>query len=565
LPFWEIKEQSEQKVNEIVKLSGLPEIAVRVLINNGLTDLEKIKNFLNIKAENMHSPFLFKDMEKAVAIIKAAIFKNEKIAIYGDYDVDGVTSVALLYLYLSSKGVEVSFYIPDRSDEGYGINKSALDKLKNDGVDLIITVDSGITACEEIAYAYEIGMQVIVTDHHECKTQVPVCEAVINPKVDEGYPFSGLAGVGVAFKLVCALEGEDNTTAILNNYGDIIALGTVADVMPLVDENRIITSIGVSKLNKRNGILGIRALLYAAGIEKSKKVNTSTISFVLSPRINAAGRMGSAQKALELFLADTPDSSLEIAQHLCRENTARQETENVIYTQAIEQFKSTYDPDKDLVCILHGENWHQGIIGIAASKIADRFNVPTILISTQDGIGKGSGRSIKGFNLYEALESCKDCLIKYGGHELAAGMSICVDKIPEFKEKINRYASENIDKSLLNPVICAECRADLKDINIETINTLKRFEPYGVANPDPVFYLDNVEITYTSAVSEGKHTKFSAFSENGNIPAIFFNQKFSEFSFKAGDKIDIMCRFDINEFKGAKTPQMLVKAVRAHQ
>ncbi len=564
MPLWEIKQQPQKKVDELAELSGLPEIAVRVLINNGLTDYNKIKRFLNIKAVNMHSPFLFKDMGKAVARIKSAIFKGEKVAIYGDYDVDGVTSVALLYLYLSSKGVNVSFYIPDRSDEGYGINKGALEKLKNDGVKLIITVDSGITACEEIAYAYEIGMQVIVTDHHECKTQVPECEAVINPKVDEGYPFSSLAGVGVAFKLVCALEGENSATAILNNYGDIIALGTVADVMPLVDENRIITSIGVSKLNKRNGNLGIRALLYAAGIEKTRPVNASTISYVLSPRINAAGRMGSAQSALELLLADNPDSALELAQYLCKQNISRQETENIIYTQAIEQFESTYERDKDLVCILQGENWHQGIIGIAASKIVDRFKVPAILISTQNGMGKGSRRSVKGFNLYEALEKCKDCLGKFVGHELAAGLSICVDKIPEFKKRINEYAVQNIDKDALTPIISAECQADLKDINIDTISALKRFEPYGVANSEPVFYLENVEITGASGVSDGRHTRFSISSEKGNIPAIFFNQNFSEFSFKAGDRIDIMCKFDINEYKGAKIPQMSVKAVRAH-
>ena len=564
--LWVIKEQPEALVTEICAYSKLPELMVRVLISNGLTEKKEISAFLNINPGFLHNPYLLNGMDKAVSRIKKAIFNNEKIAIYGDYDVDGVTSVTLLYLYLSSKGADVSFYIPDRADEGYGINCGAIDKLAEKKVTLLITVDSGITASDEIDYAAKKGMEVIVTDHHECNNELPHCVAVINPKIKgSGYPFQGLAGVGVAFKLVCAIEGEEQTTTLLNNYGDLVALGTVADVMPLIDENRIIVSVGLSKFNKRQIRLGLRALLYAAGIEKTKPVTTVTIGYVLAPRINAAGRLGSAESAVNLLTEDRPPESLALAEHLCEENSKRQQTENTIFLEALELFEKTVDLSKDSVAVLCKEGWHHGIIGIVASKIIEKMNMPVILISIENGEGKGSGRSIKGFNLFEALENCKDLLLRFGGHELAAGLTLPEKNIEEFIRKINEFAKSHIAEEMKIPKIYSECAFDIDSVSLEDINTLKRLEPFGISNPMPVFYGENLILTNVSPVSEGKHTRLSIKGKTNELTAIWFGKKFDEFLFTCGQNIDIMCNIDVNDFKGFCKLQLIIKDMRLHK
>ena len=387
---------------------NLLNLAQMVLLARGMKNREQVMEFLRTDLSMLLDPFLIPDMDKAVCEIKDALANNKKIAVYGDYDVDGVTATCAIVKYLESQNARYEYYIPDRMSEGYGLNMQAIDTLRNNGVDLLITVDSGITAIEETAYARNLGMRVVITDHHECKEELPDAEAVVNPRrLDSNYPFKELAGVGVAFKLLCALERNNKTIEeMMTLYGDIVAIGTIADVMPLVSENRAIVANGL-KLLERTKNKGLYALMKKLNIY-GKTITASNVSFMMAPRINAAGRLGGAATSARMLLTDDEREAAELADLLCDMNAQRQEAENDIYKEITARMESEFDKENDKAIVLWGENWHNGVIGIVASRLAEKYSAPTVLISLDNESGKGSGRSIKGFNLYQALEKNRE-------------------------------------------------------------------------------------------------------------------------------------------------------------
>lgn len=562
---WQFREIDEAACASIARECGLRPLTARLLANRGLFEKSDIESFINKDSMPLYDPFLLKDMDKAVSRIEEAIEKKQRVCIYGDYDVDGVTSTVLLYLYLRSRGLECEYFIPERISEGYGLSLPVIEKMKG-RVDLIITVDTGVTAVAEAEYAKSIGIDMVITDHHSCRETLPSATAVVNPhREDSAYPFRNLAGVGVVFKLLCALEG--NTEKILELYSDIIAVGTVADVMPIIDENRRITGEGLKRLASTDNY-GLVALMRRAGIVKygkiAKKITSATVGYVLAPRINAAGRIACASRAVELLLTRDEAEADVIAEELCEINKLRQATEQKIYEQAVELINSSGSDDRFLVLAYDG--WHQGVIGVVASKIAERYSRPCILFSLDGDIAKGSGRSIKGFSLMDALSACGDLLTEYGGHELAAGLSIERSKIDEFRKQLNEYAAPLLIKSDDAFPIEIECEASFADLDEKGIDEMLRLEPFGLSNPQPVLVMKNVELRDIVPLSQGKHIRFRAVgTENGktqSINAVSFGTAFDSFPYGEGDVCDIAFTVDMNEYMGMRTPQMFVKALR---
>ncbi|MBO5869218.1 MAG: single-stranded-DNA-specific exonuclease RecJ [Clostridia bacterium] len=562
---WQISEIDDALCEKISKECKLSPLTAKILINRGLYTKEEIEVFLNKDSIPLYDPFLLKDMDKAVERITQAIEKKQRICIYGDYDVDGVTSTVMLYLYLCSRGVECEYFIPERISEGYGLSLPVIDKMKGK-VDLIITVDTGVTAVAEAEYAKSIGIDMVVTDHHSCREVMPDAVAVVNPhREDSEYPFRNLAGVGVVFKLLCALEGS--TERILELYSDIIAVGTVADVMPIIGENRRIIGIGLQKLAETEN-LGLLALMRRAGIvkygKKVKKITSATVGYVLAPRINAAGRIACASRAVELLLATDSQEADVIAEELCEINKLRQVTEQTIYEQAVELIEQSYLDDRFLVLAYDG--WHQGVIGVVASKIAERYSRPCILFSLDGDIAKGSGRSIKGFSLMDALSSCGGLLVEYGGHELAAGLSIETSKIDEFRKKINEYASQLLDSTDCAVPLEIECEAKFSELTEKGIDEILRLEPFGLSNPQPILVLRNVTLHDIIPLSQGKHVRFritGSENERGySLNAVYFGMPFDNFDYCEGDKCDVVFSVDINEYMGSRSPQLFVKEIK---
>ncbi len=553
---------------------------------------EGVNAYINRDTGEQRDPRLLNDMDKAVCRILEAVKTGEDIiAIYGDYDVDGVTSVSLLYLYLTSLGLRVGYYIPSRNDEGYGVNRSAINKLYSRGVTLIITVDTGITAIDEVEYAKSLGIDMIITDHHECRPELPNALAVINPhRHDSEYPFSELAGVGVAYKLACGIElarcpetGKTEFEAqrhILLEYGDLVAIGTVADVMPIIDENRMIVSMGLKIIEARPR-LGISALIEASSNKTSysaqKKDITSTfIGFTIAPRLNAAGRMGNAAVAVELLLAEDKDTAVQIAVDLCETNRLRQSEENKIVDTALEKIDEEWNLHikNGGVIVLADDEWQQGVIGIVASRITERFGMPAILI-TFDGsvplgcdespvdLGKGSGRSIKGFNLVNALSECSDLLEKYGGHELAAGLSIRRGNLDKFREKLNSYAKPILDN--LERIQVLEADRELRSTEL-TLDFAKEItlliEPCGPQNPTPVFVMTDVTVISVRGIGAGKHIKLTFEKDGRSFTGLFFGVAESEASYKLGDLVDLMFNVSVNRFNGNTELQLILIDIR---
>ncbi len=562
---WHINEADDAVCIRVAEECGLRPLTARLFANRGMVEKNEILAFLDKDNMPLYDPFLLKDMDKAVARIEKAIAEKQKVCIYGDYDVDGVTSTVLLYLYLRSRGLECECFIPERISEGYGLSLPVIEKMKGN-VDLILTVDTGVTAVAEAEYAKSVGIDMVITDHHSCRETLPDAVAVVNPhREDSEYPFRNLAGVGVVFKLLCALEGDTNK--ILDLYSDIIAVGTVADVMPIIDENRRITGVGLKKLSDTEN-LGLLALMRRAGIvkygKKVKKITSATVGYVLAPRINAAGRIACASRAVELLLTDDEAEADVIAEELCEINKLRQATEQKIYEQAVEMIENLYLEDKFLVLAYDG--WHQGVIGVVASKIAERYSKPCILFSIDGDVAKGSGRSIKGFSLMDALSACGDCLIEYGGHELAAGLSIDIANIEAFRSAINKYASEILADCDQASPLEIECEAKLSELTEKGIDEILSLEPFGLSNPQPVFAIRNVVLKDIVPLSQGKHIRFRICGvENGrnySLNAICFGVPFDSFAYCEGDTCDVAFTADINEYMGTRTPQLFVKSVK---
>ncbi len=559
---WVINGAAKDAAAALRAESGFLPLTARLLCSRGLDTADKVADFYDTSRLSFYDPYLLKDMDKAVARIREAIEKKERVCIYGDYDVDGVTSTTMLYTYLSSLGVETTYFIPERMNEGYGLSRSAIERFAGN-VDLLITVDTGITAVAETEYAKQFGMDMIITDHHSCRDILPDAVAVVNPhREDCEYPFKKLAGVGVVFKLLCALHGNSNE--ICERYGEIVAIGTIADVMPIVGENRLIAAIGIENLANTK-YHGLRALMEQVGIFKNgrkvKKITSSTIGYVLAPRINAAGRITSAVRAVELLLADNEADATRIASELCEINKLRQSTELDIYNQAISQINDQH-ADKTAF-VLSSDGWHQGVIGVVASRITEKYSLPSVLFSFDGDIGKGSGRSIKGFSLMDALAECSDLLLEYGGHELAAGLSIERKNLPAFTERLNAYAQQHIKKNELVIPLEIDCEASFGELTLRQAEDIQRLEPFGLSNPVPVFILNGVTVKGVTPLSGGKHMKIRVSDGGRNeITAVYFGMSADSFSFCEGDKCDIAFSLEINEFMGNSAPQLLVKGMR---
>ena len=564
--IWTVGGYDEEKVNELISALSLKEFLAKVLVAKGFDTPEKASEYLNSSINSLADPFLLKDMDKAIDCIKRAVSNKEKIMIYGDYDVDGITSVAALWRYLTFKGADVCYYIPQRVNEGYGLNTAAIQKFADDGVKLIITVDSGITAHEEIAFAHSLGIKVVITDHHECREELPEAIAVVNPhRSDSEYPFRELAGVGVVFRLICAYEGNKNLSNICAKYSDIVALGTVADVMPIVGENRIIVKHGLASLeNTKNK--GLCSLIEQTFSERKsaqrKNITASSIGFGIAPRINAAGRIGDVNQALKLLITENKAEADEIATYLCSVNRERQLVENIIFEQAVEQIESNHDFDNDKIIVLVSDSWHLGVIGIVASKITERYKLPSILISVDGDVGKGSGRSVKGFNINEAISACKHLLIKYGGHELAAGLTIDKDNVAEFRKAINEYAKKTFDFGSVCNYLNADFEIGLSEVTVDHAKQLHELEPFGLQNPHPMFFIKDATISELYSIGEGKHLKL-ILEKNGFLAtALYFGMPIENFPFAEGDKADFMATMDINDFRGTLSVQLVIKDAR---
>ncbi len=559
---WKFKNEAvtSVKVADAAQKTGVPLLVSNILLNRNVA-VGDFKNFLLKSKQGILNPMTMLDMDKAVHRIDKAIKENESIAIYGDYDVDGITSTALMHSFLKELGANVKYYIPDRKDEGYGINIMAVNKLVKEGVKLLITVDCGITAIGEIEFAKLQGMDVIVTDHHTCKERIPTAAvAVLNPKRDDDeYEFDALAGVGVAFKLALALSMyfKMDTGKVFDDYAELAAIGTVADVVPLMSENRIIVEKGLAIL-QNTARYGIKALLEIAGVG-DKKVNTSTIAFALAPRINAAGRLGTAKTAVELLLTDSMDKAQQIARELDESNKERQQTEHEIHRQAIEMIEKDKDFEKKSVIVLGKEGWHNGVIGIVASRLVEQYHRPCILVSIDNGIGKGSGRSVGNFNLFDALLHCEELLTNFGGHAVAAGLGINADKLSEFDKMINKYAKENLTAEDMVPVVKIDCILGGENLNLRTAKLLLALEPYGMGNETPIFAIKDVTVYEISSVgADKKHLRMQVEKDGVRINAIGFGMGEIVRTLNPGDVIHIAAKLDINSFRGNDNVQLVL-------
>ena len=555
---WQIYETDDEKVRELKEKYKINSLLAAILVNRGITDEEKIRKFLEPTRQDFYNPYLMKDMEIAVNRIIKAIECQEKVIIYGDYDVDGITSITVLKKFLKDVGLEVSYYIPNRLDEGYGLNKNAVEKIVNEGYTLMITVDCGISGIDEIDYANSLGLEVIVTDHHEPGESLPKALAVIdNKRKDSTYPFRELAGVGVSFKLCQAigmkLELKEETYL---KYLDIVCIGTISDIVPLVDENRVITKLGLL-LVKQTKNLGLKSIIDSSGYTK---INSSTISFGVAPRVNACGRMGKAEEALELLLSTDIYKVNELTKKLNEHNRKRQEIEKFIYESAIEKIEKNH-LNENRTIIVGGEGWHHGVIGIVSSKITEMYFKPSILLSFEEnGIGKGSGRSIPGFDLHDSLMKCQNTLEKFGGHSMAVGVTIKKENLEEFSKEFEKVAAdEKIEE--IPQVLNIDAKVDLNLIDKEMIDSLKELEPFGEANKMPIFAFKNLRIDSIRALSEGKHLKLTLKEDNRIINAIGFNMGTLAEEYKIGDKIDVAGVLEINTFNGVDNLQINIKDV----
>lgn len=553
---WQIYDVDEEKVNKISEEFKINKLLSSILVNRNIEEKD-IKVFLNPTRENFHNPFLMPDMEIAVNRIIKAIENREKIIIYGDYDVDGITSITVLKSFLEDRGIQVGQYIPNRLDEGYGLNIPAVKKISDQGYTLMITVDCGISGIEEIKYANSLNIETIVTDHHEVGDTLPEAIAVVDAKrKDNQYPCRDLAGVGVVFKLIQAIGIRLNLEEKeYLKYLDIVCVGTISDIVPLVDENRVIAKLGLMLVNQTRN-MGLKSLLMSSGY---KNIDSNTISFGVAPRINACGRMGHADEALNLFLSRDIYEVNELTKKLNDYNKLRQEIEKKIYEEAIEQIENNKLKEKSAI-VIGGENWHHGVIGIVSSKITDLYFKPSILLCYEGELAKGSGRSIPGFDLHDSLMKCQDVIEKFGGHAMAIGITIKKENFNKFYEEFNKIVKDaKIDEII--PIINIDAKINLNEINKQIVESLKELEPFGESNKMPIFAFKNLKIDSIRALTEGKHIKMTLKDGNTVINAIGFNLGHLADEYRIGDKIDVAGTLEINSFNGVDNLQINIKDV----
>ena len=565
---WKLSEKREDIQSLFVREFKLNPIIAQILINRNIVDLDTARRYLNSSLHDLHSPFLMKDMKKGVERVIRAIQGGEHIAIYGDYDADGITSLAVLYRFLQVIHEHVQYYIPDRVSEGYSLNRTAIDSLKGRNVSLIITVDCGVSDREQIEYASSLGMDTIVLDHHEVPPQIPDAAAVINPnRSDCPFPFKQLAGVGIVFNFLIALRGglrnigfwSNRTYPNLRDYLDLVALGTIGDLSPLVDENRIFARIGLELINEDRRV-GLKALRDTAGLGNTA-IDSSVASFAIIPRINAAGRVGTPEDAVRLLLTDDPAEAQRLAARLETCNRERQRLEKTIFDEIIARIHSMGDTKDKGALVLASPEWHPGVIGIVASRVVDRFYRPTILISLKDGIGKGSGRSIAEFNLYEGLKLCDPLLISYGGHRYAAGISVKEGDIERLSEVLGGIVKEGLVVQELIPETFIDAQCSLNQITHELVSQFDRLAPFGTRNPEPIICARNVQVSYPTVVGN-KHLKMRVYGDGVSCSSIWFNKGDYAQDIE-GVRLDIAFTPQINYWNGSSNIQLKVRDITA--
>ena len=552
--IWNVNEPDVRAVNSLCS-NGYAPLAAMILASRGILNSTQAHSYLDCTAP-LPDPFLMTDMDKAAGRVGLAMAREEKIAVFGDYDVDGITSTCLLTDFLRRHGADVVSYIPGRLEEGYGLNPIAIHQLHREGVRLIITVDCGITAVAEAELCRELGIDLVITDHHECKDVLPQAAAVVDPhRPDGGYPHKNLSGVGVAFKLAAALCGDQEE--VLRDYADMVCLGTVADVMPLQGENRVFVSRGLQSLS-RTRRPGIAALMAESGCDP-KNVSSSSIGFMLAPRINAAGRMGQIDLALELFLTDDPARASEVAKQLCDLNRQRQAVESEIYNQAVSMLPAGQPPE---AIVLADESWHQGVVGIVASRIAEEYACPTFLICLDGEHGKASSRSHGGFNLFSSLTTLSSLLESYGGHELAAGFTITRSNIPEFRRQICQLAADFYQDDTPRTALDIDCAIPAELMTISNIESLAVLEPCGNSCPKPVLMMKNLTVERITMVGGGRHMRLRLRCGRSSINGIYFSASPETVSIQPGDLVDVAFTPQINEFRGERSVQMNMLDIR---
>ena len=558
---WTLKYKGEVKETNLSKKINIsPEIS-QILNNRGIENEKDAEIFMNPSLEYLRDPFLMKDMKKSTERIKKAIENKERIYIYGDYDVDGVSSTSILYLYFKSIGFPVKYYIPNRLEEGYGINEDAIKKIHDDGCDLIITVDCGITSVKEVELANELGIDVIITDHHECQSEIPDAYAIVNPKQEDcNYPFDMLCGCGVAFKMIQALTDEEEFKTSMFDYLEIVTLATICDIVPLIDENRIIVKNGL-KLMKEGKNLGLRELIKVCGIE-TNKIGSSHIGFSIGPRINASGRLGYSYLGVQLFTTDNEDEAKEIANILEGKNIERQMIESKMYKEAEEILSSDERFKDDKVLVIAKEGWQHGIIGIVSSKLTEKYYKPTILLTIEDGEATGSARSIKGFSIFDALVSCKDLMNKFGGHEQAAGLALDAKNIDELRLRINEIADYNLSKEDLIENIKVEYELKEDSATLDLVDNLHKLEPFGLSNPSPRFIMRDLLLTNIFKMGKNKQHLKIIVENKKSYECVGFNMAYLADNFQLGDKVDILFQVDENNYNNERKVQFLLKDIR---
>lgn len=540
----------------------IPPSLATILVNRGIDDFEKARRYFRPSEEQFHDPFLMDGMYLAVERILAARTKNEKILVYGDYDVDGTNGAGMLYLFFKELGCDVSYYIPDRIKEGYGISVAGINHAKEQKTSLLVSIDCGITAVDQVEYARSLGMDVIICDHHEPNDQLPKAVAVLDPlKPSCAYPFKSLCGTGVGFKLIQALARTVGTEPTVTKYLDFVALATTADIVPLIDENRVFVKMGLEIITT-DPRPGIKALLESAGL-KPDAMTTGQVVFVLAPRINAVGRLGDAKRAVELLITEDYYSAIEFARVLEQENINRRKIDEDVFIHAQQLVEEFLDVESDGAIILHQEQWHPGVVGIVASRMVEKYYRPAIMMTTVDGVAKGSARSIAGFNIYQALKRCEDKLLQFGGHKYAAGLTLEVDRVEEFKEAFNAVVKELLTEDLLTPVITIDAEIDLSELTPKFTRLLKQFAPFGPKNMRPTFVAKDVEALGTPRIVGKNHLRFKIKKNNVTIDCIGFNLGHLLDRFNNGHRrFDIVFAVDESDFSGVQIPQLKIKDLR---
>lgn len=556
---WEVRPLDKERAAAFAQTYGVPFFLAMLMNIRGFDDAAHLREFLG-EGEPLSDPFLLKDMDKAAARITRAVDNMEKIAVYGDYDADGVTSTAMLYSYLETRGADVIFYIPQREGEGYGMNIGAVEYLKEQGVSLIVTVDNGISSVQEVACANELGIDVVVTDHHRPQEILPDAVAVVDAyRPDDTSPYKHFSGVGIAFKLLMALEdGAGDVEDLLEAYSDLAAIGTIGDIVPLTGENRTLIRAGLERLSQSDRP-GVQALLENAGIA-GKALTSTNVAFTLVPRINATGRMGAPERAVRLLISGYEEEAEVLSEEICADNEERRRVEAEIAEAAFADIEAK-GYMKDRVVVVDGENWHHGVIGIVASRVTERCGKPCMIISRGETEAKGSGRSIEGFSLFEAICACGDLLIKFGGHPMAAGITLKPENIEAFRKRINQYAAEHFPQ-MPTQTVTLDCKLNPAALSVSMAQSLTQLEPFGNGNPQPVFGLFNMELSNVTPVGGGGHLRLTLEKNGAVITAMRFNTKPEELPYHIGDKIDLAVQLEAREFRGQPSLTVIVRDMK---